>query len=95
VHGGPERRAAPIAAVIEEMDKVVASQPIHAADRDLAIETAKGFVNLIPEDETKDVSVSVSGSLSWSGVYPGSHVLTSAQVSAYAVLMAREAKAAA
>jgi hypothetical protein len=88
-------KAEAIAAVIEKMDQVVSQQPIHAADREPAIETAKAFVNLIPEDDAKDVSVSVSGSLGWTGVYPDSHVVSNAQVSVYASLVKREEKVAA
>lgn len=79
-----------IAAVITKMDEVVAGQPVHAADREPAIEAVKAFINLLPEDEAKDVSVSVSGSLGWQGVYPDSHAITSAQVSTYASLVKRE-----
>jgi hypothetical protein len=80
-----------IAAVIEEMDKVVASQPIHATDREPTIEAAKAFVNLIPEDTSKDVQVNVSGSVSWQGVYPDSHTVVGANVSVSASLWNRAA----
>lgn len=88
-------KAEAIAQVIEKMDQVVTQQPIHAADRDAAIETAKAFVNMVPDDEAKDVSVSVSGSLSWTGTYPDSYIVSSAQVSCYATLVKREEKVAA
>lgn len=84
-------KEAAIAGVIEKMDQVVASQPIHAADREPTIEAAKAFVNLIPEDDQKDVQVNVSGSVSWSGVYPDSHTIVGANVSVSASLWNREA----
>lgn len=87
-------KAEAIAAVAAELDKVVAAQPIHAADRDQALATATAFVNTLPENGEKDVSVSVSGSVGWEGTYPD-HSLTSAQVNVYASLMKREEAAAA
>lgn len=52
-------------AVAAEMDKVVQSQPTHAQDRDQAVTAASAFIDLVGDDDTKDVSVSVSGWLSW------------------------------
>jgi hypothetical protein len=59
--------AAAITAVAAEFDKVVASQPTHAADRDFAqaaVETAIG--KLTPSDD-RDIEVNVSGSVGWQG----------------------------
>jgi flavorubredoxin len=84
-------KADAIAAVIAKMDEVVVQQPIHAADREPAIETAKAFINLIPDDNEKDFSVSVSGSLGWTGTYPDSHIISNAQVNVYASLVKRDA----
>lgn len=88
-------KAETIAAVAAELDKVVTSQPVHAADRDQALAVATAFVNLLPEDADKDVSISVSGSLGWTGTYPASHVVSNAQVNVYASLVKREEKIAA
>ncbi len=79
-----------IAAVAAELDKVVAAQPIHAADRDQALATATAFVNVLPENGEKDVYVSVSGSVGWEGTYPDSHVIANASISANASLVKRE-----
>ena len=45
-----------------EMDKVVASQPVHAADAKLAHDTVSSFIDLLRDDDTQDISVSVHGS---------------------------------
>lgn len=52
-----------------EFDKVVASQAVHAKDRDAAQAAAEAFVDVLDDDEEKDVSVSVAGSLAgnWAG----------------------------
>lgn len=60
-------KAAALVAVAREMEKVVQQQPVHAADRDAAERTAAAFVDLLPTDDTKDVSVSVNGWLQWTG----------------------------
>lgn len=51
--------------VAEELAKVVEGQPVHAADAPAAQAAADAFVGLIADDETKDVQVTVSGSV-WS-----------------------------
>ena len=79
-----------IEAVAVELDKVVATQPIHALDRDQALAAAGAFVRMLPDDPAKDVNVSVSGSVSWQGVYPDSHTISGANVSVSASLWTRE-----
>jgi hypothetical protein len=56
-------KAEALAKVAEELAKVVEGQPVHAADAPAAQVAAEAFVGLIVDDETKDVQVSVSGSL--------------------------------
>lgn len=57
--------AAALAAVAEKFDAVVAQQPAHAADRDLVLKAAEGAAAVIaPDDDSTDVSISCSGSLS-------------------------------
>lgn len=51
-------------AVRVELEKVVAGQPIHAADRDQALAAAASFVSVLMDDDQKDISVSVHGSVS-------------------------------
>lgn len=63
-----------LAMVVAELDKVVLSQPVHAADRDAAHAAAVAFVGMLVVDETRDVIVSVNGSVSSSeaGISSGS-----------------------
>lgn len=75
-----------------ELDKVVASQPIHEADRAQARAAVMAFVNIIPDPTDKqDFYVSVSGSLGWSGNLGEGHIVTSASVNVGASLIAKEA----
>lgn len=58
-------KAEALAKIAAELDKVVASQPDHAADRDQALATATAFVGLLADDDTRDVVASVNGWLNW------------------------------
>lgn len=51
--------------VAEELAKVVELQPVHAEDRPEAQAAADGFIDLVREDETKELQISVNGSLGW------------------------------
>lgn len=53
--------------VAAELDKVVQQQPIHVVDRKQARDAVEAFVSLLPDDDTKDLHVSVSGSVAWAG----------------------------
>ena len=55
------------AAVAAEMDKVVASQESHAAERDSVIAHASNLIDAIHQGEGQDIVVNVSGSVSWLG----------------------------
>lgn len=59
-------RAATKAAVKEaaaaQMADVVAKQPIHAVDSAAILAAASAHVDLLPDDETMDVSVGIGGS---------------------------------
>ena len=72
------------------LDEVVAGQPIHARDREAALAAVSAFVNVLPVDETRDVSVYVSGSVSWTGLSPNESIM-SAGVNVSASLVAKEA----
>lgn len=85
-------KAEAIAAVAAKLAEVVAQQPVHAADKDQALAAATAFINLLPDDGEKDVSVSVGGSLGWNDL-PAEQNITSAQVSTYASLVKREEQA--
>ena len=85
-----ESKEEAIDAVRVKLAEVVAQQPVHAIDRDQALAAAVAVISVLPGGADRGVSVSVSGSLGWTGTYPDSHVITSAQVSVYALLMKRE-----
>lgn len=46
-----------------ELDVVVASQPVHAIDVEQAKATVATFVGMLVDDESRDVAVSVNGSI--------------------------------
>ena len=83
------------ASVATELDQVVNSQPIHERGRDVAQALAEAFIDLLADDETKYITVSVSGSLSWQGSLEGMQLeavpLTGTSVSINAYHEAREA----
>ena len=47
----------------EELAKVVASQPIHAADTGQALTAAWSIFSLLPDDPARDITASISGSI--------------------------------
>lgn len=53
--------------VTAEMAKVLQYQPIHSTDQAQAEAAAAAFIDLMPDDDTKDLSVSVHDSVGWSG----------------------------
>lgn len=55
-------------AVAAGFDNVVASQPVHSADRAQAMAAVEAFLGIVPETAGKDFLVSVNGSLGWSGL---------------------------
>lgn len=66
-----------------ELAKVVASQPMHAADQQAAQNAAEAFIDVLREPgDGEGVGVSVSGSLSWQkeGAFIGASVNVSAWV---------------
>ena len=52
-----------MAAISTKLDEVVASQPVHEADKDQALAAAETFLALVPAKEDHDYSVSVNGSV--------------------------------
>lgn len=62
-------KAAAAAAVTEKMAEVAAAQQCHKRDEQQAVATAHAFIDLLDEDETREVSVSMSGSIAgnWQG----------------------------
>ena len=49
--------------VSAELDKTVAAQPPHAVDRLQAEAAAVAFIDLLPDDASRDVRVQISGYL--------------------------------
>jgi hypothetical protein len=60
-------KAAAKEAVAAKFDEMAASQPIHARDRAAALANANAVIDLLADDDTKDVAVSCNGYLSWNG----------------------------
>jgi hypothetical protein len=88
---GADKEAAR-AAVAAELDKVVAQQPIHEADRDQAAAAADAMLDLIPDPaEGEEVSVTVNGSLGWRGLLGEGHTITSATCNASASILTKTA----
>lgn len=59
-------KAEVMAMVVAELDKVVESQPIHAADRKQAQVAAEAIVGTLADpSEKQEVLVTVSGYLTW------------------------------
>jgi hypothetical protein len=50
--------------VAAELATVVNGQPVHAADQEAAQAAADAFIDLLRDDDTQDIAVSVSGSAS-------------------------------
>jgi hypothetical protein len=84
-------KAEALAAAEAAMKKVIEGQPIHAQDEAAARkcrEEAAALVGEPPAD--KDYFLSCSGSFSWIGVYPDSHIITGASINVFAGHTARE-----
>ena len=81
-----------MAKVEAELDKVVASQPIHGVDRMQARASVEAFLSILPTATDKqDIYVSVSGSVGWSGNQGAADfAITSASVNVGASLVAKE-----
>ncbi len=59
-------KADALAAIGPKFDEVVSAQPVHAADREVAIATAAAIIGLVEEPaEGQELSVSVHGWLQW------------------------------
>lgn len=53
--------------IVQQMATVLQSQPMHAKDAHQATAAAFAFVDTLPDDPNKSISVTVNGYLSWSG----------------------------
>lgn len=76
-----------IEAIAKKLDEIAAAQHCHERDKQEAIVTARMFVNLLPDNEAKEVAVTMSGSLA--GQWQGSDVtlISSANINATAALV--------
>ena len=72
--------------VRDKLVEVVEAQPIHKRDCDQAYNTAEAFIRQLTDDPTKDVHVSVNGSLSWTE----GEVITWANISVTAHVVGRK-----
>lgn len=82
-------KAAAIEQVAAQLAKWAQEQPAHQADKDQAQKAAELFIGLLPDDDTKDVSVTMCGSVTgqWAGLEL--QQLTGASVSVSAGLSTR------
>lgn len=55
-------------AVAAKFDEVLAVQPIHQRDKDAALANVNSVIDLLADDLTRDVSVSVNGYVGWKEV---------------------------
>lgn len=83
-------KAAMVETVKAEMDKVVTQQSIHERDRDVVEATVAAMLDVLPDDDTKDLTASVSGSLSWDTDAAQNVTITGANVSVYVGTVAKE-----
>lgn len=60
-------KAAAKEAVAAKFDEIVGQQPIHARDRAAVLANANTVIDLLADDDSKDVAVSCNGYLSWNG----------------------------
>jgi hypothetical protein len=54
-------------AVLDKFEEITAQQPMHARDRRAVLVNAGAVIDLLADDDTKDISVSCNGYLSWNG----------------------------
>jgi len=84
-------KAEAIVAAHEEFDKIVKAQPIHAHDIGTALSAANGAIQHLPDDEARDVLVSMSGSVAIRGTYPDDYKLAGVTTNVNAALVDRDA----
>lgn len=75
-----------------EFERVVSSQPVHAADRKAAIANADAMIDLLDllaDDAGQDIQVYANGSIGWTGG-EADPTFTSASTSCTAALVPRK-----
>lgn len=87
-------KALALAALATTFDEnVIPHQSIHKHDREQALATAAAMASLVPDDDTKDVSITLNGYLTWTGsgtAEPAPENFVGASVGATVSLVARE-----
>lgn len=53
------------AAVLAKVDEIVAQQPVHARDRAAVLANAGTTIDLLADDDNKDIAVTCNGYVSW------------------------------
>jgi hypothetical protein len=54
-------------AVADEFDKMMGAQPMHSKDRAAALANAGVVIDLLVDDDTKGISVTCNGHVTWGG----------------------------
>lgn len=86
--------AAALAAAAVKLDEVVVQQPTHSVDREAIGLVAAAYCDMIgKDDETTDVQINLSGSLSWRWEGDKAVAVTSAQLSCGVMRVPRAAAA--
>jgi hypothetical protein len=85
-------KAAAIDAVYFELRKVAERDPIHEADVPGAMTAAAAIINALSDDDSMDVAVSMSGSVSWTGRQGEPQPIVSVGTSISAALTSRPLK---
>lgn len=81
------KEAAKAAVAVKFDEMIAAGQPMHARDRAAALANANAVIDLLADDDTKDLVVSLNGYVSWSSHYDvpvSDATLTAAAVTASA-----------
>lgn len=77
-------------AVLSKFEEVVVrQQPVHARDRAAVLSNVNAVVDLLADDNSKDVSVSVNGYVSWSDASGEEPAFSTVSISASASLVSR------
>lgn len=70
------------AAIASELARVVEGQPSHQADQAQAQAAADSFIDILADDSSRDISVSMHGSLSWMSSHPETYTGVGVNISA-------------
>jgi hypothetical protein len=85
-------KAAAKEAVAAKFDsEVVAHQPVHVRDRAAVLANVGSVIDLLADDDTKDIMVSVNGYVSWGATVDGTEQFSTVSVSATASYATRAA----